>query len=333
MAELLFPINLVTAAARWDLVSNASFFRSLSGAIRTYSRTGDYWRASLTLPVGKEPQASYMRALATQLRGGIHSLWVWDHSYTQRGSFPASELLANTTFASTTSWTAYNGASTLSAAENVLRVTAGSTNQYIGAYQNITVTSGVAYAGRAIIRSGDVSTMTTCGVNLWDTAGAASIVQSYTAGFGLKQAGALAPSTGLRLEIVTTSSGTHAVGDLVNIDFASISRCMLVMGASQTGNVLDVDALPNSTNGLLLPGDRVQIGTQVVVVTEPLNSNGSGQGRLQFEPPLRSSPADNSPVIVHQPMCRMIPANAEAGWDVRPGPVTSMALDLIEDLR
>jgi hypothetical protein len=94
-------------------------------------------------------------------------------------------------------------------------------------------------------------------------------------------------------------------------------------GTSQTGSAVYVRALPASTNGLLEVDDQIEIvtsrGSELKLVTARLNSDAAGLGYLQFEPPLRNSPADNAAVIVHQPMMRGLFTGDAVGWDNSPG--------------
>lgn len=75
----------------------------------------------------------------------------------------------------------------------------------------------------------------------------------------------------------------------------------LVNGAGQTGNDLNIDGLPAGVTGVAKAGDYIQIGTglntRLHKVLDDANSNGSGQASLLIAPRLRSSPADNAPII------------------------------------
>ena len=60
-----------------------------------------------------------------------------------------------------------------------------------------------------------------------------------------------------------------------------------------------IDGMANSTNGVFKAGDYFRFTSQnkVYMVMADVNSNGSGQGTLTFEPPLRSNVADNNVLI------------------------------------
>jgi hypothetical protein len=88
--------------------------------------------------------------------------------------------------------------------------------------------------------------------------------------------------------------------------------------------------LPVSTNGLLMPDDEIQVGNELKLVTAPLNSDAAGLGYLQFEPPLRGAPADNAPVILHEPMGRFLFTGELVGWDHEPGIITRASAEFEE---
>jgi hypothetical protein len=76
----------------------------------------------------------------------------------------------------------------------------------------------------------------------------------------------------------------------------------LVNGASQTGNSLIIDGATASQTGYLKAGDYIQLGSGISsrlhMVVADANTDGSGNATLDIEPRLRSSPADNLPIVV-----------------------------------
>jgi hypothetical protein len=60
-----------------------------------------------------------------------------------------------------------------------------------------------------------------------------------------------------------------------------------------------IDGMANSTSGVFKAGDyfRFTGQTKVYMVIADVSSNGSGQGTLTFEPPLRANVSDNSVLI------------------------------------
>lgn len=105
--------------------------------------------------------------------------------------------------------------------------------------------------------------------------------------------------------------------------------------ASQTGSGLYLKGLPASTQNIRAAGDMVEIVlptySQLVRLTAALDSDAAGLGYLQFENPVRTSPADNAAVIFNQPMMRGILSEGPA-WPTRPGLFSDFDLDLIEDI-
>lgn len=109
----------------------------------------------------------------------------------------------------------------------------------------------------------------------------------------------------------------------------------LASGATQTGSGLYLKGLPVSTQNIRAAGDMVEIilptGSQLVRLTAALDSDAAGLGYLQFENPVRVSPADNAAVIFNQPMMRGILSEGPS-WPTRPGLFSDFDLDLIEDI-
>lgn len=106
----------------------------------------------------------------------------------------------------------------------------------------------------------------------------------------------------------------------------------LPIGTEQTGNALYVKGLPASTDGLLLPGDRVQLGTQLNMVTASLDSDAGGRGYLQCANPWRAAHSDNEPIIVNMPMARCILTENTGGWSDNPGGFSDFEFILEEAL-
>lgn len=113
---------------------------------------------------------------------------------------------------------------------------------------------------------------------------------------------------------------------------ATLTTSATTTGTLQTGNSINVKGLPVSTNGLLLPGDYVQIGQQLVPVAGALNSDAAGLGTLQLAWPLRNAPADNDPVIINTPMGKFVLTENIGGWDESPGIFSSHDFVLEEAL-
>lgn len=115
---------------------------------------------------------------------------------------------------------------------------------------------------------------------------------------------------------------------------ATAAGTPVVNGVSQTGNELDIDGLPASATGYLLAGDYVQIGSgslaRLYKVLEDVNSNASGEATLNLWPDLRSSPADNSAIIVNNARGVFRLASNEAAWTINNAGFYSISFAAVE---
>lgn len=105
----------------------------------------------------------------------------------------------------------------------------------------------------------------------------------------------------------------------------------LVAGASQTGTSLNTDGWTISTTGILKAGDYFSVNSQLYMLVSDASSNGSGQATLTFEPPLRSSPADNAPLTLINASCVMrLMGNDQAAWDVGEAMIFGLSFQAVE---
>lgn len=334
MTDFLWPTTVIPARSEVMLRDlSARFSSPFTGTTRTYSRPGgDLLMMSLTLPPLQTAKRGAMQAMLAQLRGGVHRVWCKDHSYVKRGSFPATELVPNNTFANgTTGWTASYATQTVQ--DGVLRLTASA--HTAGQYPNtmainaVSLTSGQTYCARSAYQS--VYTSGTYYGHLLNNS-ATALSSSYATTDGLRITTLTADSTvGSNFDVKLADDA--ATGDSFEVPYTSVSRCALVKGASQSTSRILIDQLPASTDGLLLPGDQVQIGEELLIVRAALNSNSAGEGYLYLHRPLRSAPADNAPVIIHEPMGLFMLADSENGWMNEPGRFSSATVNLIEAVR
>ena len=108
---------------------------------------------------------------------------------------------------------------------------------------------------------------------------------------------------------------------------------ILVNGAGQTGNTLNVDGMTNSTT-ILKAGDYFQLGsgsssTLHLVVTD-LVSNGSGAGTITFEPKIKISPADNDAVVSTSPKGVFRLSENTIEWDANQANLYSITIPFKE---
>lgn len=107
----------------------------------------------------------------------------------------------------------------------------------------------------------------------------------------------------------------------------SVPGTPLVKGASQTGATLATDGWTPSQTGILKVGDFFKIGNELkMVVGADVNSDGAGEATITFEPPIRSSPADNSAVATSSPTAVFKLTSDDNAWNTRAPVWTSFEL-------
>ena len=338
MSDLLFPTVLNPSSSSLQLLDTAGRFVSpLTGYTRTVSRAGgERLRLSLQFHGLKDERRAAMQSFIAAMRGGVNRVWCHDHSYTKRGSFPATELIPNVAFDDTTGWTLSSQLSHY-AAEGKYRLTrtAVSANTY-SATAAISVVSSGYHVIRLMLETGrgreacNVLVSSAPGGGSAYFSGGATYAPGLIVGKGTISGTVYVSILDYYQDTSSSPIATRVIDDFQIFSGISLSRCPIVNGANQTGSSLSVTSLPTSTNGLLLPGDQFQIGNELKIVTASLNSNSSGVGTLIFEPPLRESPATNDPVIVHKPMGKFMLQETENGWNSMPGVYSDADLTLVE---
>lgn len=342
MVDILLPPRLRIARTRMTYVDSTGVsVAEFTGAKKTASKGGDRLAASLEFsPHGGRSstyatQRACLLAFIARLRGKQNRAYLYDPAYKRRGSFPTAELLQNNAFESgTTGWSTSSANIVITAQDGHLR----SVRAAVGADETIraavaTVVSGATYAARVLSYTG--SGAMDYRLRLGTSAGGSEISAEGTDNTTaqLRTLTGVASGTSMHYSILDGIT-SRSTGNFQEFAYASLSRCALVNGASQTGNTLNIDALPTSTDGLLLLGDMFEVitskGSELKMVTQPLNSNSSGQGVLFFEPAMRGSPADNAAVIINQPLGRFIFTGDVPQWMNDPGIFSTASLDFEE---
>lgn len=104
----------------------------------------------------------------------------------------------------------------------------------------------------------------------------------------------------------------------------------LVNGANQTGKSLVTDGWTASA-ALFKEGDYFNINDELKIITADVSANGTGQATLNFEPAIRTSPADNLVLGVSNPTILLCSTTDEAAsWDLTPPILYDFKLDAIE---
>ncbi len=107
----------------------------------------------------------------------------------------------------------------------------------------------------------------------------------------------------------------------------------LIKGAAQTGATIATDGWTASQVGILKIGDFIEIGAELKMITTDANSDATGSATLSFVPPIRVSPADNSPVIVTSPKSiMMLKDGNQSRWQAQPTPIYAMSIAVEEAL-
>lgn len=131
--------------------------------------------------------------------------------------------------------------------------------------------------------------------------------------------------------------GTFLYGDPDNLALGNrgAGGTILVNGAAQTGNTLNVDGATPSTL-VLRAGDYFQLGSaassRLHMVTSNFTTNGSGAGTIEFEPRLRSAPSDNAALVLTTPRTVMRLTENLAEWSSNQSAITEITVNFIEDL-
>ncbi len=115
------------------------------------------------------------------------------------------------------------------------------------------------------------------------------------------------------------------------------SDTLLVNGASQTGNSIDIDGATINVTDYFLEGDYFQLGTgatsRLHKILNDVSSNGSGELTLDIWPKLRSSPANNAAVTFINTVGRFRLAVNDYEWRADRGTVWGFKFpDFVEAL-
>lgn len=99
----------------------------------------------------------------------------------------------------------------------------------------------------------------------------------------------------------------------------------LVMGAGQTGYTLNTDGWTAGVTGILKTGDVFQLGSgsnaRLHQVLQTANSNGSGQATLEVWPRVQTAPADNTGLILQNPVGVFRLMDSAQEWGIEPGKI------------
>lgn len=340
MTDYLFPPWVRSSQPVWTHVSNSAASKSIfTGATRSLARTGDRMRVELRVGSASDgkyagnPERSAMRALLAKMQGQANRVYYFDPSYMARGSFPDGELVPNNSFGvGAAGWSAFASA-TIASLDRIIRAKRSATGARSGFASTSAfagVVNGAAYVARAFVSA----ILNTGGSQLLRIEADTVATTSGTPIAGVGYRVLLVPSNGTTgvVRVYDNSTAGVTVGDFFDVNWISFTRCAQINGAAQAGATIKLKSLPASTNGLLLTGDMVQIGNELHTLAAQLDGDGSGNGYLLLERPIRNTPADGDPVIITNPMGRFVLSSQENGWTDNPGIFTDFDVTLEESL-
>jgi len=114
-----------------------------------------------------------------------------------------------------------------------------------------------------------------------------------------------------------------------------VTGTISVDGAITAGaTTCTIDGLANNTNGLLKAGDyfRFSSAIKVYMAVADLNSDGTGEGTLTFEPPLRTAIADNTSIVYDNVDFTVRLSNDIQEYSIVTNDLYKYQIDLIENL-
>ena len=130
--------------------------------------------------------------------------------------------------------------------------------------------------------------------------------------------------------------GTFKIGDQDRKTIQGVATgTILVNGANQTGNAINLDGFANSTNNVFKAGDYIQINSYLYMISANVNSNSSGEATVYVEPSLRSGIEvinDNTTVIYTNTTTVMRLDSNELNWDTNKVSVYGISFACSEDL-
>ena len=267
----------------------------------------------------QQQRAAMFRALVTA-QGAYRTVRA-QVGYNNRGSFPDAELLNNNMFTNgTIGWTAAGGTTpNFTVTDYVARLTRTAANSQSQISQVFATTTSAAYVGRAVFAVGNENSQQ------YYASLAGGVPSSIGYGAGTVTMAAVATATSMSLALVNPTQCSS--GQWFEVLFATAERCAIVNSGGNTGNAMGVGCLPTSTAGLLLAGDMVEINGELKFVNAALNSDGLGNGWLQFNPALFRTPNSGDPVIVGTPMGKFI-INGNPSWTNQYGVYADLELTM-----
>lgn len=250
----LAPQGALGPLMSWELRSITALNRSpLDGVSTTLERVGAAWAATFKYELLAESRRARMQQFLANCRGHGSRFYAPYYGWTNRGSFPASELLTNSTFASgTTGWAASNA--TIAAQDGRLIVKRSSSVVNPQATQTATVAQYAPHVLRGVFVAGRG------GSSL--IARAASVADGSTASGGGRSLLAFTPLGTTAGTVFYENTVQGVAGDYFGLEYASLSRCALVdNGPNQFTRSIELDHADWTKNAVTVSANTGALAT------------------------------------------------------------------------
>lgn len=296
-----FPTVRAPSATSWGLTGNSGFLAPGSNNFQQgIKRSGDAYVATRSY---RKLPLRYGQVLGEFMDGLVadpgHRFRLPDDSFQRRGSLGVSEAVSNGSgLADASGWTAA-GSAVLSANGGQLKVLNGAAAAGI-ATQPLTLVNGAKYLLRCAVEDG-AATAWKAGI------GSASGLFDIASATGTAPGEAFLAFTAGAANWISLQLNDTTAGHEIYFDQVSVSRCLTIHGASQSGQVLLLKDAPPSTNGLIARGDFLQLDTdQLLRAANDGDSDSSGYIRLKLRTWLRAAPTDAAGVALYAPSTKFM---------------------------
>ncbi len=333
MNTIPMPALAGVQSVDWRLERNSAVFESpLSRAAQRIERSGDRWRCTLQFPPAllSSVEAGVLMAWLDQISSPLNYAYLSPPHNQFVGTWWGTygETLTNGAFLSdVTSWSGTSATLAFNARRMKVKNSGAASGS---ARQNVTLNFGKNVLIVDAYRAGITAVKAKIARQSDDAVEADSGAITAPSRIVLAVTPTVQP---MRVELYVDSAVS---ADSVMFGGASLTRCLAVDGASQTGNRLTFDSGLNSQTGMLRAGQffSVKQGSFYGLhrLVEDVDTDSGGSGVLVFEPALRASPADNDPIILRNPFSRFRVAETMSAQAIRAPMFQGVAVDLVEDV-
>ena len=110
---------------------------------------------------------------------------------------------------------------------------------------------------------------------------------------------------------------------------AYTATTLQVDGAGQLGTSLNIKN-GNASTTVIRAGEYFEVNGELKLAVTTCVTNGSGNGSVTFEPPLRQAPLDSASINLSTPKAKFRLTSPQASWRVEPGKFYIISLDAVE---